>query len=142
MKRTLSEMAREFRRHWKNYVLQSALATLILLLALVVLRLQQIVIAASIGSTAFIVFAMPGGLTAKARNVVGGHLVGGISGAVCGALAGLAVVVGSGRACSRSPTACCGRTCAISPDHIPVASPSAMRQPARYCGMSSFSSVV
>ncbi|MFO7898967.1 MAG: HPP family protein [Planctomycetota bacterium] len=89
MKRTVSEMAREFRQHWRNYVLQSALATLILLLALVLLRLEQMVIAASIGSTAFIVFAMPGALTAKARNVVGGQLVGVLSGAGCGALAGL-----------------------------------------------------
>lgn len=80
-------MAVEVRRHWKNYVFQSALATLTLLIALVLLRMQHTVIVASIGATAFIVFAMPDSLTAKSRNVIGGHAVGLVCGSLCAVLA-------------------------------------------------------
>ncbi len=41
-----------------------------------VLSLQHAVIIASIGATAFIVFAMPDSITAQPRNVIGGQLVG------------------------------------------------------------------
>jgi len=40
------------------------------------------VIVASIGATAFIVFAMPRSITAKPRNIIGGHLIG----VFCGSL--------------------------------------------------------
>jgi CBS-domain-containing membrane protein len=40
------------------------------------LSLQHAIIIASIGATAFIVFMMPDNITAQARNVVGGQLVG------------------------------------------------------------------
>jgi CBS-domain-containing membrane protein len=69
-------MIEEFRLHWKNYVLQSLFATLAVFLVLCFLSLQDAVIIASIGATVFIVFAMPKALTAKARNVIGGHIVG------------------------------------------------------------------
>jgi len=93
MRRTVAQMANEFRRHWKNYVFQSLLAAVVLLIALWVLKaecgllsVKGAVIVASIGATAFIVFAMPGALTAKPRNVIGGHAVG----IICGALGSLA----------------------------------------------------
>ena len=87
MKKTFGQMVVEFRLHWKNYVLQSALATLALLLALCVTRANQdqMVLVASIGATAFIVFALPNNLTARPRNVIGGHIVG----LSCGFLASL-----------------------------------------------------
>jgi len=88
MRRTLREMAAEFRRHWPNYVWQSVLATLVLLLALVALRMEHGVIVASLGATAFIVFAMPDSLTAKPRNVVGGHVGGLLCGGLCSLAAG------------------------------------------------------
>jgi len=88
-------MVAEVRAHWKNYLLQSALAALTLLIALLVLKLQHglmsaegVVIVASMGSTAFIVFVMPRAWSAHARNVVGGHLFG----LVCGTLGSLAAV--------------------------------------------------
>jgi CBS-domain-containing membrane protein len=71
----------DFKSHWKNYVLQSLGATVAMFLVLLVLSLQQAVITASIGATAFIVFAMPNSVTARPWNVVGGHVVGLISGA-------------------------------------------------------------
>ena len=83
MKRTLSQMVAEFREHWKNYVFQSVLATLVLLLALWVMKANQMVLVASLGATAFIVFALPNSLTARPRNVVGGHVIG----LLCGVLA-------------------------------------------------------
>jgi CBS-domain-containing membrane protein len=38
---------------------------------------------AALGSSAFIVFAMPKNITAQPRNVIGGHVVGVISGSAC-----------------------------------------------------------
>ena len=83
MKRNIEQSIREFRSHWKNYVLQSLLAALVLFVILLILNLQHIVITASIGATAFIVFTMPGNITAQTRNVVGGHVLGSIFGALC-----------------------------------------------------------
>jgi CBS-domain-containing membrane protein len=76
-------MDKEFASHWKSYVFQSLLATLSIFVVLLVFTLQHLVIIASIGATTFIVFAMPNSVTAKARNVVGGHLVGLFCGFLC-----------------------------------------------------------
>ncbi len=76
MQRSLDKMAEEFRQYWKHYVLQSLFATLAVFIVLYFLSLQQAVIIASLGATAFIVFAMPDNITAQARNVIGGHAVG------------------------------------------------------------------
>jgi CBS-domain-containing membrane protein len=56
--------------------MQSLLATMSFFIVLYFLSLQHAVIIASIGATAFIVFAIPDNITAQARNVVGGQLVG------------------------------------------------------------------
>jgi CBS-domain-containing membrane protein len=76
MKRSVQKMIEEFRSYWKHYVLQSLFATLAVFVVLYFLTLQNAVIIASIGATAFIVFAMPDYITAQPRNVIGGHLVG------------------------------------------------------------------
>ncbi|MFP4027832.1 MAG: HPP family protein [Candidatus Brocadiia bacterium] len=76
-------MLEEFRQYWKNYILQSGLATLVFFVLLFVLDAADVLIVASLGSTAFIVFAMPKSLTAQTRNVVGGQMVGLASGALC-----------------------------------------------------------
>lgn len=57
-------------------MLQSMLATLSVFIVLYFLSRQEAVIIASIGATAFIVFAMPDNITAQSRNVIGGHIVG------------------------------------------------------------------
>jgi len=77
------ETIEKFRIFWKNYIFQSFLAVLTMFLVLSFLSLEHVAIIASIGATAFIVFAMPKNLTAKPRNVIGGHLVGLISGFLC-----------------------------------------------------------
>jgi len=69
-------MVDEFRQFWGHYALQSLLATLSVFIVLYFLSLQHAIIIASIGATAFIVFAMPDNITAQARNVIGGQLVG------------------------------------------------------------------
>jgi len=76
MKRSVRKMVEEFRLYWKHYVLQSLFATLAVFIVLYFLSLQDAVIIASLGATAFIVFAMPDSLMAQPRNVIGGHLVG------------------------------------------------------------------
>jgi len=76
MKKSFKKIDREFRQHWKNYVLQSILATLAVFIVLYFLSLQHVVIIASLGATAFIIFAMPDSITAQPRNVIGGQLVG------------------------------------------------------------------
>jgi len=86
MRRALPKMLAEFRRYWPNYLLQSALATLVVFILMLLLRMEEMVITASLGSTAFIVFAMPKALTAQARNVVGGHMVGLGCGLLCALL--------------------------------------------------------
>ncbi|MGB2876810.1 MAG: HPP family protein, partial [Dehalococcoidales bacterium] len=47
---------------------------------LLLLNLEHVVVIASIGATAFIVFTMPRNVTAAPRRVIGGHIVGFICG--------------------------------------------------------------
>lgn len=69
-------------RMWPHYILQSLLATFVLFLVLLLL-INSPVIVAALAASAFIVFAMPKNITAQPRNVIGGHLVGAISGGLC-----------------------------------------------------------
>lgn len=72
----------KFKKLWKYYILQSLLAAAVLFIIVLVLGKDKMVVASAIGATSFIVFAMPKSTSAKTRNVIGGHLVGLISGAV------------------------------------------------------------
>lgn len=83
MRRSFTKMVEEFELHWKNYVLQSLLATAAVFAVLLCLSARQAVIIASIGATTFIVFAMPDAVTAQPRNVIGGQLVGLACGSLC-----------------------------------------------------------
>jgi CBS-domain-containing membrane protein len=73
----------EFPRLWKNYIYQSFLAAIVVFIVLLLLTIEQAVIIASIGATAFIVFTMPRNICAKPRRVIGGHIVGLVSGSLC-----------------------------------------------------------
>lgn len=68
------------RKSYKNYVLQSALAALILFLALNLPFVKDAILIAAIGSTAFIAFAMPTSETARPRNIIGSHFTCGLIG--------------------------------------------------------------
>jgi CBS-domain-containing membrane protein len=80
-KHVLDEKLKE-ENMWIHYVLQSLLATFTLFVVIVIVRLQFPLIVAALGSTAFIVFAMPKNITAQPRNVIGGHFIGIISGLI------------------------------------------------------------
>ena len=84
MKRSLRQKIQELKPFWKNYVFQSLFATLVIFAVLLVLSSGQAVIIASIGSTAFIVFAMPNSIAARPMNIIGGQLVGFACGYLCG----------------------------------------------------------
>lgn len=68
---------RKFKRGmFGHYVTQTLLATAFTFLLLIVLhQLRQLVIVAALGSSAFVVFAMPHKKNSHPRFVVGGHLV-------------------------------------------------------------------
>ena len=67
---------RRFRYKWLNYVAQSAMAAVAILLVLVTLHQQNLLVAASLAATAFTIFIMPHNITASMRNVLGGHIIG------------------------------------------------------------------
>jgi CBS-domain-containing membrane protein len=76
MSRSLKSTLDEFLGHWRYYILQSLLATVSVYLVLILLNSDATAIVASLGATAFVVFAMPKAVTAQPRNVLGGHIVG------------------------------------------------------------------
>lgn len=61
---------------WVRAVIQCFLATAALASVLSLLEQEYSVVVASIGATAFIVFATPRSISARARNVLGGHMIG------------------------------------------------------------------
>ena len=68
---------KKFRRYWKNYVFQSIFAAFAIFIVLLFFNThKRPIIIASIGSSVFIVFALPKNITARPRRVIGGHLVG------------------------------------------------------------------
>jgi CBS-domain-containing membrane protein len=82
MVRKIREEFLEVKAYWKNYVFQSLLATGAVFCVLLFLEHGEEVIVASLGATAFVVFALPDSFSAKPRNVLGGHIVGLICGGI------------------------------------------------------------
>ena len=72
----------KFKKLWKYYIWQSCLATIAFFVILHVLEKERIVLISAMGSTAFIIFAMPTAVSAQSKNVIGGHLVGLILGMI------------------------------------------------------------
>lgn len=70
------QMREEFFTHWKHYVFQSMFATAVMIIVLIFMTLHNAVVAASVGSSAFVVFAMPNSIPARPRNVIGGQIIG------------------------------------------------------------------
>jgi len=83
LKRRWMRIRGQFPSLWINYLYQSFLATVVLFLVLFLLTVENAVVIASIGATAFIVFAIPRNDTAKPRCIIGGHVVGFLCGALC-----------------------------------------------------------
>lgn len=82
MSKRIREELHIAKQHWKNYVFQSLLATLSVFCVLIFLEQEEEVIIASLGATAFVVFALPDKITAQPRNVIGGHIVGMVCGMI------------------------------------------------------------
>ena len=75
---------RAFIRKPRHYIIQSLLATVAVLIILYFVEvLTHAAIVAALGSSAFIVFAMPHSATARPRRLIGGHIIGLISGIFC-----------------------------------------------------------
>lgn len=74
--KTGNTIKNKFKKLWIYYILQSLLAGVALFILVWVLGKDKMVVISAIGATAFIVFAMPKSISAKRRNVIGGHLVG------------------------------------------------------------------
>ncbi|MFC1967860.1 HPP family protein [Chloroflexota bacterium] len=81
LRKSLLRIRREFRKLWWNYIYQSFLAAVVLLV-LILMHTEDFVIIASIASTAYVVFAMPKYTTAQPKRVIGGHLIGLLSGSL------------------------------------------------------------
>ncbi len=80
------------RKNVFNYVFQCVLAMLILLFVLFFLdTLMETVLIASLGATAFIVFAMPKSYTSSPRRLIGGYCIGISIGIICYYLGNLLV---------------------------------------------------
>ncbi len=71
-----TSIGKKFKELWKYYLWQSLLASIALFILVCVLGKDKVVVISAMGATAFIVFAMPTAVSAKTRNVIGGHLAG------------------------------------------------------------------
>lgn len=65
-----------FPSYWHKYVLQSVYAAITVFIITLILGLEHAVVIASIGATAFIVFAMPKNISGQPKRIIGGHLLG------------------------------------------------------------------
>jgi CBS-domain-containing membrane protein len=83
IERRWAKIRADFPGLWKNYLYQSFLAMIVVFIVLWLLTLENVVVIASIGATAFIVFTMPKNITARPRRVIGGHILGLLSGSLC-----------------------------------------------------------
>ena len=73
-----------FQRSPKSFIIQSLLAVVILAAILYFVEtLTHAAIVAALGSSAFVVFAMPQSVAAQPRRLIGGHVVGILSGTLC-----------------------------------------------------------
>ncbi len=73
-----------FKKSPKHYIIQSLLAVVAVIIILNFVSIfTQTVIVAVLGASTFIVFAMPGTVSAQPRRLIGGHIIGVISGVVC-----------------------------------------------------------
>ena len=73
---------KSFIRDPKHYLLQSLFAVVAIMVIFYFEALPHIVIAISLGGSTFIIFTMPHSATAQPRRLIGGHIVGLISGAL------------------------------------------------------------
>ncbi len=75
---------KSFLKSPRNYIVQSLLATLAVLIILIFVKLfSHAAIVAALGSSTFLVFAMPNGIASQPRRLIGGHITGLVCGIIC-----------------------------------------------------------
>ena len=75
-------MSKILRSRWVSCIVQSLFATVVIFVICLALNGRRPAIMASLGATACIVFSMPSCRPARPRNVIWGHIIGLICGAV------------------------------------------------------------
>jgi len=78
----------KIKKHLGTYIFQCSLAMLAVLIVLIILDATlQTAIIASIGASSFIVFTAPNAFSAKTRALIGGYIIGILTGIGCSLLA-------------------------------------------------------
>jgi len=72
----------KFKKLWKYYILQSLLAAVVLFVIVLIFGEERMIAISAMGATTFIAFAMPKANAAQTKHIIGGHLVGLLSGVV------------------------------------------------------------
>lgn len=72
----------KLKKFWKYYLLQCLLATVALVILAIAMGKDKIVLISAIAATTCIVFTLPSTNSARAKNVIGSHLIGVACGAV------------------------------------------------------------
>lgn len=73
-----------FKKSPKSFIIQSVVAVITVAIILYFVEvLTHAAIIAALGSSTFIVFAMPRSITARSKNLIGGHIVGVLAGTLC-----------------------------------------------------------
>lgn len=81
---TMHILDTNLKKDWRKYVMQCLLVVVALIVILYFVDvLTHAAIVAALGASTFIVFAMPRWITARPRNVIGGHIIGLIAGSIC-----------------------------------------------------------
>ena len=76
VKRRWMRIRGQFPRLWKNYLYQSLFAAVVVFIILLILSIENAVVIASIGASAFIAFTMPRQNFSRPRYLIGGYIVG------------------------------------------------------------------
>ena len=85
-----------FKKHIWTYLFQCLLAAFAVLLVLLILdSTHQTAIIASIGASAFIVFTAPNAFSSRVRSLLGGYMIGSVTGIGCSLLAELLDTAGT-----------------------------------------------
>ena len=78
----LDTISSKFKRLWKYYIFQTLLAVVAIFILTVAVGKDKMVLISAMAATCFIVFALPTTVSAKAKIVIGSHIVGLLSGGV------------------------------------------------------------
>ena len=74
-KKPIVEIDSKFLKHWRKYLIQSSYAVATVFFITITLSNSPVIIA-SIGATAFIIFAMPNNIATEPKRIIGGYFLG------------------------------------------------------------------